>query len=122
MNKHLLSGDWFTLTLGAALVAWLGTVCWWSGGAADTVIVRSGGQVVQELALSRDGLTSVSGPLGITRIQIAQRQARILSDPGPRQYCVKQGWIAHAGEAAICLPNQVSIEIDGQSKYDSLNY
>jgi hypothetical protein len=121
VNKHLLSGDWLTLGLGAALVVWLGTVCW-SGGAADTLIVRSGGQVVQELALSRDRQTNVSGPLGITRIQIAQRQARVLSDPSPRQYCVKQGWITRAGEAAICLPNQVSIEIGGPSKYDSLNY
>jgi adenosylhomocysteinase len=36
-----------------------------------------------------------------------------LADPGPRQYCVRQGWLARPGEIAICAPNQVSVEIRG---------
>ncbi|MEQ1673721.1 MAG: NusG domain II-containing protein, partial [Candidatus Nitrotoga sp.] len=37
--------------------------------------------------------------------------------------CVQQGWLKQAGEIALCLPNQVSVELsNGKSSYDSLNY
>ncbi|HNI72069.1 MAG TPA: NusG domain II-containing protein, partial [Accumulibacter sp.] len=45
------------------------------------------------------------------------------ADPGPRQYCVRQGWLSRAGEIAICAANQISIEIRGAKQpYDSLAY
>lgn len=95
----------------------------WGGDLADKAIIRSGGKIFREVTLSRDQLIEVPGPLGISIIDIKQRRARIASDPGPRQYCVRQGWLQQAGEIALCLPNQVSIELTGSRKrYDSLNY
>jgi heptaprenyl diphosphate synthase len=35
----------------------------------------------------------VSGPLGTTLIAVEPGRARVVSDPGPRQYCVRQGWL-----------------------------
>jgi hypothetical protein len=66
----------------------------------------------------------VPGPLGETRILVENGRARVLSDPGPRQYCVHQGWLSQAGEIAICAPNQVSLAIVGHqdNPYDSLSY
>ena len=110
------------LLLGALGTAWLALTVW-QGGAADKVIIRSGGKVFSEVPLSRDQTIEVPGPLGITRIAIHQLQARIAADPSPRQYCVRQGWLNQAGEIAVCLPNQVSIELSGgRKRYDSLNY
>ena len=95
----------------------------WSGGIADTALIRSGGKVFREVPLSRDQQIEVPGPLGTTVITIEKLRARISSDPSPRQYCVRQGWIQQAGEIAICLPNEVSVELTGGAKkYDSLNY
>jgi len=120
--EHIRPGDWFTLLLGALLTALL-TAALWQGGAADKAIIRSGGKVFREVPLSRDQLIEVPGALGISQIAIHNRQARIAADPSPRQYCVRQGWLKQAGEVAVCLPNQVSIELSGGSKrYDSLNY
>ncbi|MDA0190732.1 MAG: NusG domain II-containing protein, partial [Proteobacteria bacterium] len=46
-----------------------------------------------------------------------------VSDPGPRQYCVRQGWLSRPGQIAICAPNEVSVEVRGAKEaYDSLNY
>jgi hypothetical protein len=111
----------FILAVGSILVAWVAAVNW-GKDAGDTLIVRSGENLIRQLPLSRDRIESVAGPLGITRIQIEQRRARILSDPSPRQYCVRQGWISRPGESAICLPNRVSIEVGGARGFDSLNY
>ncbi|MBI5429269.1 MAG: NusG domain II-containing protein [Nitrosomonadales bacterium] len=120
--RHIKPGDWLTLLLGGASVA-LVTLGLWSGDLADRAIIRSGGKIFRVVPLSRDQKIEVPGPLGTSVIAIEKRKARIASDPSPRQYCVRQGWLQQAGEIAICLPNQVSVELAGsQKKYDSLNY
>jgi hypothetical protein len=36
---------------------------------------------------------------------------------------VRQGWLTLAGDAAICLPNEVSVELIGERRpYDGLAY
>lgn len=122
MTDYLKPGDWALLALASALVCALVIRSWTSPG-GERAVVRAGGKVFTELNLSRDGLLKVPGPLGLTRVEIARHQVRIASDPGPRQICVKQGWLSRVGQAALCLPNQVSVEIAGASQpYDSLNY
>ncbi len=120
--RHIKPGDYLTLLAGVLCTIWL-TLILWSGGAADKAIIRAGGKVFREVALSHDQRIEVTGPLGVSIITIEQHKARITSDPSPRQYCVRQGWLQQAGEIAICLPNQVSVELTGGTKkYDSLNY
>jgi hypothetical protein len=120
--EHIKPGDWLTLLSGALFTAFL-AITLWQGGAADRAVIRSGGKVFSVVPLSRNQIISVPGPLGISQIAIHNLQARIASDPSPRQYCVRQGWIRQAGEISICLPNQVSVELGGSKKnYDSLNY
>jgi hypothetical protein len=120
--QHIRLGDWLTLLLGGTFVVVL-TIKLWNGDLADKAIIRSGGKIFREVPLSRDQIIEVPGRLGISRISIQQRKARIASDPSPRQYCVRQGWLQQAGEIALCLPNQVSVELAGsKKKYDSLNY
>lgn len=119
---HLKPGDWLTLLLGIVCVVLLALKLW-SGDLADRAIIRSGGKVFREVPLSRDQQIEVPGPLGTSVITIEKRRARISSDPSPRQYCVRQGWLQQTGEIAICLPNEVSVELAGsRKKYDSLNY
>lgn len=122
MLRHIKPGDYLTLLAGVLSTLWISMTVW-SGGIADTALIRSGGKVFKEVPLSRDQQIEVPGPLGTSIITIEKRKARISSDPSPRQYCVRQGWIQQAGEIAICLPNEVSVELTGgEKKYDSLNY
>jgi hypothetical protein len=65
----------------------------------------------------------VSGPLGVTRIEVETGRARVAADPGPRQYCVRQGWLTRANAIAICAPNHVSLAVVGNDPaYDTINY
>ena len=118
----LRPGDYAVLALAAALC--VGSVLLlWRGGAPDRVVVRAGGQVFAEAALSRAQVIEVPGPLGTTRIEIEPGRARVAEDPGPRQYCVRQGWLTRSGATAICAPNQVSLSLaGGTTDFDSLNY
>jgi hypothetical protein len=122
MLRFVKVGDWGVLLLASIGVAWLAATLW-RPSAGDTLIVRTRGSVFSEIDLRRDRKVSVPGRLGVSIVEISKRRARIAADPSPRQYCVKQGWLERAGEIALCLPNQVSIEIAGGVKrYDSLNY
>jgi len=120
--QYIKPGDWLTLLLGCLCVTLI-TLKLWNGELADKAVIRSGGKIFREVPLSRDIQIEVPGPLGISVITIEKRKARITSDPSPRQYCVRQGWLQNSGEIAICLPNQISVELTGsKKKYDSLNY
>ncbi|HRP22463.1 MAG TPA: NusG domain II-containing protein [Thauera sp.] len=124
-------GDWWALlrpgdvlvVLAGLLLCGLAVRALWQGGAPDGAVVRAGGQVVAEVDLSRERFIEVPGPLGVTLIEIQPGRARVASDPGPRQYCVRQGWLTQAGAVAICAPNEVSLSLTGRAaNYDSLNY
>lgn len=122
LPRHIRPGDYLSLLLGCVGTGWI-TIALWTGGPADKALIRSGGKVFLVAPLSRDQQIEVPGPLGTSIITIEKRRARITSDPSPRQYCVRQGWIQQAGEIAVCLPNEVSVELTGgEKKYDSLNY
>jgi hypothetical protein len=125
VNKHLRlmrPGDWLVLGLAAAACAALMPLLW-RGGAAEKAVVKRDGEIVAELALNVPRRLEVTGPLGITVIEVQPGRARVLSDPGPRQYCVHQGWLTRANAVAICVPNHVSLALVGRGQgYDSLTY
>lgn len=118
----LRPGDWFVL-LAAALGVGVSFPLLWSGGKAERAVVRLDGKVVAEFPLTAPRRYAVAGPLGETQIEIAPGRARVLSDPGPRQYCVKQGWLSRPNAIAICAPNHVSLSLTGRDpSHDSISY
>jgi len=120
--RHLRVGD--GLVLAAALAFRVGSaLSLWQGGRPDKAIIKAGGKVFAEVDLAVPRVVEVPGPLGSTRIEVQPGRARVAADPGPRQYCVRQGWLTSAGAVAICAPNQVSLALSGRNAdYDSLNY
>ncbi|MCE1184928.1 MAG: NusG domain II-containing protein [Rhodocyclales bacterium] len=119
---YLRPGDGLVLVLGLGVCIGA-ALSLWQGGRPDKAIIKTRGEVFLEVPLSAPRIIEVPGPLGITRIEIQPGKARVASDPGLRQYCVRQGWLNTAGAVAICAPNQVSLALSGRrSDYDSLNY
>ena len=121
----LRPGDWgvvgFSLLLVAASYPLL-----WQGGAAEKAVIRRDGALVAELPLTIHKRVEVDGPIGVTTIEIEPGRARVLSDPGPRQYCVRQGWLSRPNAIAICAPNHISLALVGPanaaSHNDSVSY
>jgi hypothetical protein len=118
----LRPGDWLMMGAGVALAAYAGVLLW-RAGAPDGAEIRAGGAVFARVGLDRAQVLEVPGPLGTTRVEIQPGRARVAADPGPRQYCVRQGWLTRAGAVAICAPNQVSLALTGgRADYDTLHY
>ena len=112
------------LVLLAGIAGWaVLTLSLWQSGPAAQAQVRRDGVLVAAYPLNEDRTVSVAGPLGTTLIRIESGRARVVSDPGPRQYCVRQGWLTRPGEMALCAPNHISLTLTGgQPAYESMAY
>lgn len=121
-TQELLAGDWLVLIASTFCVIYLFQTLWTNEHAAK-VQIRQGNKIYATYSLNQQRDIHVHGKLGDATISIAQGKARFAKSPCNSQYCVHQGWLRHAGQAAICLPNQISLELLGETKpYDTLNY
>lgn len=119
---RLLWGDWLVLSLSASLVAWL-FVTLWHQQPASKLRIRQGNAVHGTYSLNQSKTLHVHGALADAIIVIDQGKVRFKQSPCTNQYCVHQGWLRQSGQVAVCLPNQISIELFGASKpFDTLNY
>ena len=115
-------GDYAVLCVGLVIVV-VSARSLWMGDRASRVIVRAAGEQVARIDLDRAQHLRVAGPLGETLIEVELGRVRVAADPGPRQYCVQQGWLSQIGAVAICAPNQVSLQLEGhRASYDTLSY
>ncbi len=122
LTKLLRPGDLIVLLAGFSGWAVL-TITLWQSGPASQAQVRRDGVLVAAYSLNEDRTVSIEGVLGATVIRIESGRARVVSDPGPRQYCVRQGWLSRPGEVALCAPNHVSLSLSGgQPAYESMAY
>lgn len=108
----------------AGIAGWVMlSVSLWQSGPAAQAQIRRDGLLVAAYPLSEDRTVSVTGPIGNTVIRIESGRARVVSDPGPRQYCVRQGWLTRPGEMALCAPNHISLTLTGgKPTYESMAY
>ncbi|MFZ5557902.1 MAG: NusG domain II-containing protein [Pseudomonadota bacterium] len=120
-DRLLRVGDYGVLAVAGAIC--IALVLSTFGSDASRAVIRSGGKVVAEIHLSKNQEVKIDGALGPSVVEVLDGRVRVASDPSPRQLCVRQGWLQKAGDAAICLPNQVTVElVSRSSRYDSLTY
>lgn len=117
-----LPGDWLVVLVGMLLVTVLFLTLWRQAPAAR-LLVRQGDIIYGTYSLDQQRTLHIHGPLGESHVVIDHGRVRFERSPCSNQYCVHQGWLKRAGQVAICLPNQVSLELLGTKKvYDTLNY
>ena len=113
--KAVRPGDW--LVIAAGLLATAATAAaQWGRSAPALAQVRLDGRIVAELPLTGTHRITLDGALaarGQTVIEVEPGRARIAADPGPRQYCVHQGWLTRTGSVAVCAPSHISLQLVG---------
>ncbi len=120
--QFLRIGDWLVILASLLFVIILFKTLW-TNEQATKVQIRVGNNIYGTYSLNQQRNIHVHGELGEIIVSITQGKARFIKSPCTNQYCVHQGWLKRAGQAAICLPNQISLELIGENKpYDSLNY
>ena len=122
LNHKPLIGDWLVI-IGGILAVFFMFQQFWNSEQASKLKIRQGDKIIGTYDLNQSRELHIKGPLGESIVAISNGQARFKQSPCPSQYCVHQGWLNHAGQVAICIPNQISLQLVGAKKsYDSLNY
>jgi len=79
--------------------------------AGTQVEVYRGETLLHSLPLHKERLLPVNSQQGRLVLQIKDGAARITEVDCPRQVCRSMGPISQAGQAMICLPNQIIVKI-----------
>lgn len=80
-----------------------------------TCEIRQAGEVIRRVRLA-DGYTDtirVETEVGYNVIEIDGRSVRISQADCHDQVCVRTGTLTRAGQAAVCLPNQLIVKLIG---------
>jgi hypothetical protein len=121
-NIKPLLGDWLVIGISVVVVIFLFQTLW-TNTPASKLQIRQGDKVIGTYDLNQTRELHIHGPIGESHISIEKGKVRFKQSPCTNQYCVHQGWLSRSGQVAICLPNQVSLQLIGENKpYDSLNY
>lgn len=106
-------GDALAIAVAAAVVGILFARYWQAPVAATQCELRVAGAVVGRYALDQDQDIRIEGRMGTSVLRIENGRVRFLSSPCRNQVCVRSGWLSHGGDAAACLPNRVSLSLEG---------
>jgi len=78
--------------------------------------IEMAGKTLYRLPLASDTLLTLKGDTGIIKIESKNHKVRVTESSCPLKICVRTGWIKNAGEAIICVPNRMIIEVQGKGK------
>jgi hypothetical protein len=114
MKTKLKPLDFAAIGLSLGLTIFCGLTVYAAPQAQARVIVRGSGRT-WIFPLDAEERVTVPGPLGETVVEIREAGARVLSSPCENQTCVAAGHIGRRGEWTACLPNKVSVSIEGSA-------
>lgn len=122
LNHRPLLGDWLVIITSIVAIFFM-FLQFWSFEQASKLKIRQGNQIIGTYDLNQMKELRIHGALGDSLISISQGKVRFKQSLCNNQYCVHQGWLSRAGQVAICIPNQISLQLTGAKiGYDSLNY
>lgn len=97
----------------------------WGPGAgqADTALVFVGDAEHSRLPLHVNTTLAVQGRIGVSTLRVADGGIHFVSSPCQHKLCVRAGVLHRGHDAAACVPNRVSVALQGgTSEYDSINF
>lgn len=108
MNLKLL--DYAAVALVTAGVVASGVWVYRPGSGRPVIQVESS-EGRQYLALGQDASLRVTGPLGVTGVEVHAGRVHIDHSPCANQQCVRMGWLGPEGGWVACLPNRVFVRV-----------
>lgn len=120
--KVIKKADIVLLIALILLGAGLSVPAFMQSGSGDTVKVTVDGKLFGTYRLSEDQTIEVKrdGKTNIVKID----DGKVLMERASckNQVCVHTGRISHAGQSIVCLPNRVSVTIEGEGgEYDAVS-
>lgn len=119
MNRvdYLLAAIVLVVVASAYVIFWGGYL------RGDYAVIKVAGKEYETVALSQNIELKVEGALGLSILQIDDGRIRFDHSPCQAKQCIHSGWAEKTGEVLACLPNRVTVAIEGmESHFDSINF
>jgi hypothetical protein len=71
--------------------------------------------------MDRTERVEIPGPLGQTVVELSGGRARVISSPCANKTCIASGTIHRRGQWVACLPNGVSLTVEGENTEPDLD-
>lgn len=114
------------LILIVVVLAGLGVLyqqLWRPSEPARIAHVHVGGEWVQSTPLDGHRELRIEGALGESVLAVRPGGIRFIASACTQKYCVHSGWQTRGGEFAACVPNQVSVHVEGgRERFDAINF
>lgn len=115
--------DKILIALVLTLLPFLYIEFWGNSSQGEVVQIRSTNNKDITLPLDQDKQLQIEGALGISTIEIKDRQVRFVDSPCQGKQCISTGWLHKDGQLAACLPNGVTVQIIGRDqRFDAMNF
>jgi len=88
-------------------------------GEEKTVIIEVGGELFARYPMTESRTVDVNGH---NTVEITPDFVRVIYADCPDKLDVKQGKITSPGSIIICMPNQMTVRIAGESEIDAISY
>ena len=75
---------------------------------------------VLSIDLNQDGQYSVEGTNGKVNIEVKDHAVRVTQENSPHHLCSKQSFVSDSNVPIVCLPNETVIQIEGDTKEDTV--
>ena len=108
-KKFLFDAGLILFFLLAALALYLGLAAGRESG--GWAVVRVDGEVTGRYSLSENGTYPLNG--GSNILVIEDGQAWLSDADCPDKLCVQQGRVRYTGQVITCLPNRLTVTIEG---------
>ena len=79
----------------------------------SVAVVEINGEVAGEYSLSKDGVFVLNG--GTNTLVIEDGEAYLIDSDCPDHTCERTGKIRYVGQTIVCLPNRLSVTVEGNS-------
>jgi len=109
--RFMTTGDWL-LVVALLAIAAAGLARLASAPGGGRVVVTDGERTVLTAPLDSHNSFELNGPLGLSRLEIDERGARITAAPCPRRVCLTMGPIRQSGELIACIPNRILVRVE----------
>lgn len=119
---RLTRGDTVVIAcvVALALILWAGFYAFPRNAAELTAVVRIDGKEVDRLPVTGGTVSQkeIDVPRGVATVSYGQGKVRVEpldTHTCPTGICWKTGWVSRAGQSIVCVPNHMTITLEGAS-------